>query len=100
MYHHWTYGLDGAIEHIPDLSSFPQGCPPGGRIQSLPAGEWGSFVWFSLNPEVEPLLDYLDPVHAHLVTGPEPQGVRPSNTQPDLPAARRKRRKESPRPRR
>lgn len=66
MYHHWTYGLDGAIERIPDLSSFPQGCPPGGRIQPLPAGEWGSFVWFSLNPTVEPLLDYLDPAHTHL----------------------------------
>ena len=66
MYHHWTYGLDGSIEHIPDMSSFPQGCPPGGRIQPLPAGEWGSFVWFSLNSDVEPLLDYLDPVHAHL----------------------------------
>jgi phenylpropionate dioxygenase-like ring-hydroxylating dioxygenase large terminal subunit len=66
MYHHWTYGLDGALTHVPDLSSFPQGCPSGGRIQSLPAGEWGSFVWFSLNPDAEPLLDYLNPVHAHL----------------------------------
>lgn len=66
MYHHWTYGLDGAITHIPDMSSFPQGCPPSGRIKPLPAGEWGSFVWFSLNPDAEPLLDYLSPVHAHL----------------------------------
>lgn len=66
MYHHWRYGLDGSIEHIPDASSFPQGCPPGGRIQPLPAGEWGSFVWFSLNPDVEPLLNYLDPIPAHL----------------------------------
>ena len=66
MYHHWTYGLDGKIEHIPDLSSFPQGCPPAGRIAPLPCGEWGSFVWFSLNPEIEPLLDYLDPIPQHL----------------------------------
>ncbi|WP_309602515.1 aromatic ring-hydroxylating dioxygenase subunit alpha [Sphingomonas sp.] len=66
MYHHWTYALDGAIEHIPDRSSFPQGCPPQGRIQPLPAGEWGSFVWFSLDPEVEPLEQYLDPLPRHL----------------------------------
>ena len=66
MYHHWTYGLDGAIEHIPDRSSFPQGCPNGGRIQPLPAGEWNSFVWFSLNPDVEPLETYLDPLPRHL----------------------------------
>lgn len=66
MYHHWTYGLDGAIEHVPDLSSFPQGCPPGARIQPLPCGEWGSFVWFSLNPDIEPLIDFLDPIPHHL----------------------------------
>jgi phenylpropionate dioxygenase-like ring-hydroxylating dioxygenase large terminal subunit len=50
MYHHWAYGLDGRIAHIPDLSSFPQVGPPGGRIQPLPCAELGSFVWFSLNP--------------------------------------------------
>ena len=66
MYHHWSYGLDGKIEHIPDLSTFPQGCPPAARIKPLPCDEWGSFVWFSLNSEVEPLLDYLDPIPQHL----------------------------------
>ena len=66
MYHHWTYGLDGAIERIPDLDSFPQGGPPEGRIPSLPCGEWGSFVWFSLDPDVEPLEQYLAPMQQHL----------------------------------
>jgi phenylpropionate dioxygenase-like ring-hydroxylating dioxygenase large terminal subunit len=66
MYHHWTYGLDGAIERIPDLDTFPQGAPPEGRIQPLPCGEWGSFVWFSLDPDVEPLETYLAPMQQHL----------------------------------
>src|SRR3546814_10792261 len=44
MYHHWTYGLDGKIERIPDLDTFPQGCPPGARLPSYPCGEWGGFV--------------------------------------------------------
>ena len=66
MYHHWTYGLDGAIERIPDLDSFPQGGPPEGRIPSLPCGEWGSFVWFSLDPDVEPLGQFLAPMQQHL----------------------------------
>lgn len=66
MYHHWTYGLDGKIEHIPDLDSFPQGAPPAGRIPPLPSGEWGGFVWFSLDPNVEPLETYLDPIPQHL----------------------------------
>src|SRR3546814_10020054 len=62
MYHHWTYGLDGKIERIPDLDTFPQGCPPGARLPSYPCGEWGGFVWYSLNPDVEPLEQYLDPM--------------------------------------
>lgn len=66
IYHHWTYGLDGAIQRIPDLATFPQGAPPEGRLPSLPCGEWGSFVWFSLNPDVEPLEAYLDPLPQHL----------------------------------
>ncbi|MFN3591193.1 MAG: aromatic ring-hydroxylating oxygenase subunit alpha [Thermaurantiacus sp.] len=66
MYHHWTYGLDGALLHVPDLATFPQGAPPWGGAPALPAAEWGSFVWFSLNPEVEPLEAYLDPVPKHL----------------------------------
>lgn len=66
MYHHWAYGLDGSIEKIPDLGTFPQGAPPSGKIASLPCAESLGFVWFSLNPDVEPLSDYLAPVEAHL----------------------------------
>ena len=66
MYHHWTYGLDGHIDCIPDLDTFPQGGPKAGRLPSYPCAEWGSFVWFSLNPDVEPLADYLEPIQRHL----------------------------------
>lgn len=66
LYHHWTYGLDGTIQKIPDLDTFPQGAPPEGRLPPIRCGEWGSFVWFSLNPDVEPLEDYLDPIPQHL----------------------------------
>ena len=66
MYHHWTYDLEGKICRIPDLDSFPQGGPPEGRLPSLPCGEWGNFVWFSLSPDVEPLADYLGVIPQHL----------------------------------
>lgn len=66
LYHHWTYDLEGRIARIPDLGSFPQGAPPEGRLPSLPCAEWGGFVWFSLNPDVGPLADYLAPVADHL----------------------------------
>ena len=66
MYHHWTYDLGGAISRIPDLDTFPQGAPPGARLPSYPCAEWGGFVWYSLNPDVEPLADYLAPMQKHL----------------------------------
>lgn len=65
-YHHWTYDLAGRIRHIPDFDTFPQGAPPGGALPAYPCAEWGSFVWFSLNADVEPLADYLAPIQRHL----------------------------------
>ena len=66
MYHHWTYGLDGSLDHIPDLCTFHQGGPPGMALTALPCVEWNSFVWFSLNPDVEPFDDFIHPLRQHL----------------------------------
>ena len=65
MYHHWEYHLDGSFKNIPDPETFPQGTPCTG-LEELPCDTWGSLVFFSLNREVEPLLDYLDIIPAHL----------------------------------
>ncbi|MEM9618950.1 MAG: aromatic ring-hydroxylating dioxygenase subunit alpha [Pseudomonadota bacterium] len=65
-YHNWEYKLDGGFFNIPDLETFPQGAPPCGGLISLPCDIWGSFVWFSLDPDVEPLLDYLGVIPEHL----------------------------------
>ena len=65
-YHHWTYDWTGKIVRIPDLDTFPQGGPPCGAIPEVKCGEWGSFVWFSLNPDPEPLEEFLDPIPQHL----------------------------------
>jgi len=66
QYHHWEYALDGSFKRIPDLDTFPQGAPPCRGLKQLPCAAWGGFVWFSLNPNVGPLEDFLDPVHRHL----------------------------------
>lgn len=66
QYHHWAYSLSGKLAHLPDLDTFPQGAPPSGRIAPIKVDEWGSFVWFSLNPDAEPLLDYLGIIPEHL----------------------------------
>ena len=65
-YHFWDYDLDGTIKKIPDLGTFPQGAPPCGRIPAVRCEVWNSFVWFSLNPDVEPLMDYLGEIAGHL----------------------------------
>jgi len=65
-YHNWEYKADGGFFNIPDLETFPQGAPPCGGLISVPCDIWGSFVWFSLDPEVEPLRDYLGVIPEHL----------------------------------
>jgi phenylpropionate dioxygenase-like ring-hydroxylating dioxygenase large terminal subunit len=65
-YHHWEYSLDGNFLRIPDLDTFPQGPPNCTGLGELPCASWGGFAWFSLNKNVEPLQQYLDPVHQHL----------------------------------
>jgi len=66
QYHHWEYALDGSFKRIPDLDTFPQGAPPCRGLKQLPCAAWGGFVWFSLDQDVGPLEDFLDPVHRHL----------------------------------
>jgi len=65
-YHNWEYGLDGAFTDIPDLETFPQGAPKCGGLIGLPCDTWGSFVWFSLDPNVEPLKNFLGIIPEHL----------------------------------
>ncbi|MDE0704902.1 MAG: Rieske (2Fe-2S) protein, partial [Rhodospirillaceae bacterium] len=49
-YHHWEYDLSGRISRIPDIETFPQGAPCHGLVE-LACDSWGSFVWFTMNPE-------------------------------------------------
>lgn len=65
-YHNWEYGIDGKFMDIPDLETFPQGAPDCGGLTSLPCDTWGSFVWYSMDPNVEPLKDYLGIIPRHL----------------------------------
>ena len=65
-YHNWQYRLDGRFFDIPDLETFPQGAPPCGGLIELPCDTWGSFVWYSLDPQAGPLLDYLGMIPHHL----------------------------------
>ena len=65
-YHNWQYNLDGSFKNIPDLATFPQGAPPCSGLREIPCDTWASFVWFSLNEDVEPLQNYLGEVAGHM----------------------------------
>ena len=65
LYHHWEYNLDGSYRRIPDLDTFPQGAPPYGLME-MPCEEWGSFVWFTMDPKAPPLAEFLQPIPQHL----------------------------------
>jgi phenylpropionate dioxygenase-like ring-hydroxylating dioxygenase large terminal subunit len=66
-YHLWEYGLRGELVNVPDVETFPQGVPCDKlSIVSLPCEAWGAWVWFSLNPDVEPLREFLGIIPEHL----------------------------------
>ena len=66
-YHLWEYNLRGEIVNVPDQETFPQGVPCEKlAIVKLPCAAWGAWVWFSLNPDVEPLEDFLGMIPEHL----------------------------------
>jgi len=66
-FHGWQYGLDGTLLRATDAHTFPQGVPTERlSLRQARCDTWGGFVWVSLNPDVEPLHDYLGVILAHL----------------------------------
>ncbi len=66
-YHFWEYALDGTLINVPDEEDFTQGCPKEQLgLKEIKSGTWGGFVWFNLNPDAEPLQDYLGIIPGHL----------------------------------
>jgi phenylpropionate dioxygenase-like ring-hydroxylating dioxygenase large terminal subunit len=47
-YHAWSYGLDGALLHIPHAEQFPRACDR--DLVPLPVAEHGGFVWIVPTP--------------------------------------------------
>jgi len=62
-YHGWTYSADGKNVQIPFKEDWQgkltDSCA---SLQPVKIDFWGGWMWINLNPECEPLLDYLDVV--------------------------------------
>ncbi|MDE2935146.1 MAG: aromatic ring-hydroxylating dioxygenase subunit alpha [Chloroflexota bacterium] len=65
-YHFFEFNLDGSKKFVPDEDTFTQGVPQETALVEVPCDTWGGFVWFNMNPEAEPLLEFLNPVNQHL----------------------------------
>jgi phenylpropionate dioxygenase-like ring-hydroxylating dioxygenase large terminal subunit len=66
-FHGWEYDIDGALSKAHDPHCFPQGLPAEElALRAVRCASWGGFVFISLNPEVEPLSEYLGVIPEHL----------------------------------
>ena len=59
----WTTGSPTGCERAaPDPESYPQGNPCGKvSLKELRVDTWGGFVWYTMDPNAEPLLEFLEP---------------------------------------
>src|SRR5438874_2445775 len=60
-YHGWCYDLEGRVTTIPDAHEFPA-MPSDLRLGEVRAETWGGFVFVNMDPDAEPLLEFLDPI--------------------------------------
>jgi len=67
LFHAWEYDIDGSLLHAVDPQCFPQGLPRE-RLSLAPVhcDTWAGFVFVTLDPDPEPLRDFLGVVPEHL----------------------------------
>ena len=64
-YHNWSYDYDGRPRHIRNREDW-DGCPDVSdealSLKKLRIDTWGGWVWVAMDPDIEPLHDYLAPI--------------------------------------
>ncbi len=64
-YHAWTFDLDGKVNTIPSEEDW-KGCPQFSKADTsltpVKADTWAGWVWINMDPNCEPLLEFLAPV--------------------------------------
>ena len=65
-YHFFEFNLDGSKKFVPDEDTFTQGVPQETALTEIPCDTWGGWVWFNMNPDAEPLEDFLGMIPEHL----------------------------------
>ena len=72
-FHGWTYGLDGACIHVPERQDWQDALTPQNtHLGEVNVDSWGGWIWINMDPDCEPLRDYLEPAAGML----EPFGLQ------------------------
>ncbi|HBO94200.1 MAG TPA: (2Fe-2S)-binding protein, partial [Gammaproteobacteria bacterium] len=62
-YHGWKFDLDGRNTHVPHKEDWQNKLDSACTgLSSVKVDTWGGWIWINLNPDCEPLQDYLHPV--------------------------------------
>lgn len=66
-YHGWRWGIDGVLQFAQDADDVIGGNPCGkAKLVELPCATWGGMIWFSFDPQVKPLREWLAPLPEEL----------------------------------
>jgi len=66
-YHGWRWGPDGVLRHAPDADDVVGGNPCGRvKLVELPCAAWGGMIWYSFDPDIAPLEEWLAPLPKEL----------------------------------
>ncbi|HVM67071.1 MAG TPA: aromatic ring-hydroxylating dioxygenase subunit alpha [Acidimicrobiales bacterium] len=65
-YHAWRWALDGRNIEVVDQPDFPPMRDDDVALAEVQVGRWGGFVFINMDPDAEPLLDFLDPLPQRL----------------------------------
>src|SRR6478672_9344708 len=61
-FHGWTYGLDGACTHIREQDDWKGALTPENtHLRPVKVDTWGGWLFINMDPDCEPLADYLFP---------------------------------------
>jgi choline monooxygenase len=58
-YHGWNYGLDGALKGMPEFDGVRNFDRHDNGLVPVKAETWEAFVFVNLDPQAEPLTDFL-----------------------------------------
>ncbi len=69
-FHGWTWNLDGSLKVIPCRWDFPHVEREKYALPQLKVGTWGGFVFVNMDPDCEPLEDFLGDLSWHFERWP------------------------------